>query len=93
MKNILICLLFFLGMAGCSKYEVYERNLNYMTAPVLAEEKALVGKDLDAARDVFSQAQASGNQERLKKAQEDLRDVQSKVKAIEKEERRRTRNW
>ena len=93
MKNILLLSLVLLCLAGCSKYEVYERNLNYMTAPVLAEEKILVAKDVEDAQAALAKAQATGNQELIKKAQGDLRDVSGKAKAIEKEERRRSRGW
>jgi len=78
------------GLAGCSKYEVYERNLQYMNAQTLAVEKEIVFKEYDAAQAEFNQAMSSGDTARIEKAKARYKEASTKYKDILWEERRRS---
>ncbi len=95
MKYILLALTLALalGFAGCSRFEVYERNLVYMTAPVFAAEKARVADQLALCQRELVQAEASGDAARIKKAKAAFADAQGQYKAVEWESRSRERSW
>jgi hypothetical protein len=92
MKYALMALALALCLAavGCAN-EVYERNLQYMTAPTYEAEKVIIAKRLDEAQAELSKAQASGDPERIKKATADFNVAKAKARSIDNEERRR--NW
>lgn len=78
---------------GCGKFEVYERNLHYMKGQTYQDEKALVAEQLNRAQANLAKAEASGDPERIKEAREVLKDATAKSRAVEAEERRRSRTW
>ena len=93
MKYILLALALTLAVASCSKYEVYERNLVYMTDPVFAAEKTRVS-DLVAQRQrELTQAEASGDSGRIKNARAAFTEAQGQYRGVESEARRRQRTW
>ncbi|MFZ5425578.1 MAG: hypothetical protein ACOZEN_01280 [Thermodesulfobacteriota bacterium] len=91
MKYLLFAMAVLLASAGCSKHEVYERNLQFMTQETFQAEKAVAAKQYQEAQNEFAQAQASGDKDRIAKAKSRFLDAQSKYKGIEWEERRRNR--
>ena len=93
MKHVFLALLLVLAATACGKYEVYGRNLQYMSPPVFSNERKLVDRELQDARTDLAKAQAAGNPEAVKKAQARLLDVQEKNRAIDAEEMRRARGW
>lgn len=93
MKHILLALILALAVAGCSKYEVYDRNLMYMTDPVFAVERSRVSELMAQRQRELIQAEASGDPERLKNARAAFTDAQGQYKGIESEARRRERHW
>jgi len=93
MRYLLIAMVIALASAGCSRYEVYERNLQYMTPETFQIEKDVVTKQYQKAQNDLAQAQASGDKARIADATREFKDVQSKYKSFEWEERRRNRNW
>ena len=95
MKYILLVLTLALalGFAGCSRYEVYERNLVYMNAPVFAAEKSRVADQLAQSQRELVQAEASGDPAWIKKAKAAYADAQGQYKAVEWENRSRERSW
>ena len=96
-KSILITLsvvlLLGLALAGCSKLEVYDRNLQYMTSTTFQAEKEALARDMEIAQAQLAQAQASGDAQRIKDAQSRVKDLESKARSIKWEERRRNRTW
>ena len=95
MKYILLALTLALalGAAGCSKYEVYERNLTYLADPMFNAEKARVTELLAQRQSELAKAEASGDPERLKKARAAYDEAQGHYRAAEGEDRRRHRSW
>lgn len=93
MKKILLASALLLVLAGCGKYEVYERNMHYLTSDTLQAEKAIVLERYEKARVALTRAEATGNFELIRPAEAEFKDVQLQLKAIESEERRRTRGW
>lgn len=92
MKYALMALALCLAAAGCAN-EVYERNLQYMTAPTYEAEKVIIAKRLEEAQADLAKAQASGDPEKIKKATADFKVAQAKARSIDNEERRRTRKY
>lgn len=90
---LVLALALALGAAGCSKYEVYERNLVYMAEPTFAAEKSRVSELLAQRQRELSQAETSGDPERLKKARAANAEAQGQYKGVEWEAKRRQRNW
>lgn len=93
MKLLFLAMAVLLLAAGCSKFEVYERNLQYMTMETYQSEKVLVAKQYQEAQLALAKAETSGNPEEIKKARSDFNDAKTKAKAVECEERRRNRIW
>lgn len=93
MKYYAFALLMLLALAGCSKYEVYERNMNYVTADTLQSEKAIVLQRVQKAQVELSRAQATNNFEIIRPAERELNDALQQLRVIEQEERRRARGW
>jgi len=93
MKYILLGMTVLLLAVGCSKFEVYERNLQYMTTETYQSEKVLVAKEYQEAQLALAKAETSGNPEVIKKARANFIDAKTKAKAIEWEDRRRSRTW
>ncbi len=91
MNRFLLAFALVLALAGCGKYEVYERNLQYMTMDTFQAEKAIVVQRYHEAEAKLSRAQASGNQESIKAATEEFKDAQKQMRTVDAEERRRTR--
>lgn len=88
-----LLLLLGLALAGCSKLEVYDRNLQYMTSTTFQAEKEALARDMEAAQAQLAQAQASGDPQRIKDAQARVKDLESKARSINWEDRRRNRTW
>ena len=94
MKRYFALLVFaVLFTAGCGKFEVYERNLQYMSTQTYQAEKTQVAEQVQKAQADLAKAEASGDPDRIKAAREALKDAMNKSKAIEAEERRRHRAW
>ena len=93
MKYALMALAVLLAAAGCSKYEVYERNLQYMNTETYQTEQGIVAKRLEEAQSDLTKAQASGNPEEIKKALAAFNDAKAKFKSVDDENRRRNRGW
>jgi len=93
MKSLVLAMTVLLLAAGCSKFEVYERNLQYMTMETYQSEKVLVDKQFQEAQLALAKAETSGNPEEIKKARSTFTDAKTKARAIEWEERRRNRTW
>lgn len=93
MKYLLLGISVLLLAVGCSKFEVYERNLQYMTMETYQSEKVLVGKEYQEAQLALAKAETSGNPEVIKKARATFNDAKAKARAIEWEDRRRNRTW
>jgi len=91
MKYMLFAIAVTMASMGCSKHEVYERNLQYMTAQTFQAEKAMAAKHLQEAQNSLAQAQTSSDPERIKKAQAAFIEADGRYKGIEFEERRRSR--
>ena len=82
-----------LAAAGCSQYEVYQRNLQYMNTETYQAEKSMTAKRLDEAQAALAKAEASGNPEEIKKARANFKDAKAQAMSVEAEDRRRSRNW
>lgn len=82
-----------LAAAGCGRYEVYERNLQYMNASTYQAEKATVAKQTEEAREALNKAETSGNPAEIRKARETYKEVMGRARAIEMEDHRRSRTW
>jgi len=82
-----------LAATGCSKFEVYEQNLHFMTGETYQTEKALVAKQLEQAQLNLAKAETSGDPEKIKAARTAFNEAKAKAKAVEWEERRRNRAW
>lgn len=93
MKKILLAFALLLVLAGCGKYEVYERNMHYVTSDTLQAEKAAVLDRYEKARGALARAEATGNFEVIRPAEAEFKDAQLQLRAIENEERRRSRGW
>lgn len=91
MKHVIVALAVLLLAAGCSKYEVYGRNLQYLTTETFEIEKNTVVKELDEANSELAAAQASGDQARIANANERYKLVYERAKVVNSEERRRNR--
>jgi len=93
MKHLLPVLVLLLALAGCSKYEIYERNMHYVTSDTLQAEKGIVVERYQKAQTALSKAEATGNFELIRPAQAEFQDAKQQLKVIEDEERRRARGW
>ncbi|WP_243438606.1 hypothetical protein [Fundidesulfovibrio soli] len=93
MKKILLASALLFVLAGCGKYEVYERNMHYVTSETLQAEKSAVTERYEKARAELTRAEATGNFEVIRPAEANFRDAQKQLKVIEDEERRRARGW
>ena len=93
MKSLFLVIAVLLVAAGCSKFEVYERNLQYMTMETYQSEKTLVSKQYQEAQLMLAKAETSGNPEEVEAARSTFADAKAKAKAVEWEERRRNRAW
>ncbi|WP_243312146.1 hypothetical protein [Fundidesulfovibrio agrisoli] len=93
MKKFLLASALLLVLAGCGKYEVYERNVHYLTSDTLQAEKANVTERYEKARAALIRAEATGNFELIRPAEAEFKDAQKQLKVIEDEERRRARGW
>jgi hypothetical protein len=82
-----------LVLAGCSKFEVYERNLVYLTDASLQEQRTAAMDRLEKAQLNLTQAQSSGDPARMKTAKAEYDEAFGRAKAVEMEERRRHRGW
>ena len=93
MKYVLVVFALLLMVGACSKFDVYEENLQFMTRDTLAAEKAMADKRVETARASLAQAEASGDSVRIKAARERLSDAMDQVKAVANEEHRRGHHW
>lgn len=93
MKYVLFALAVVFAASGCSKYEVYERNLQYMTMETFEAERSIAIKELEQAQSELAEAQASGDKARIAKATEKYKLAWEKAKSVNAEERRRNRPY
>lgn len=95
MRHLLVALAvgLVLAVAGCSKHEVLERNLVYMTDTEFQSQKAFAVERFAKAERELAMAQTSGDPVRLKAAKNEYSDAKGVLKAVEWEERRRNRTW
>lgn len=97
MKHVLhaifLALALALACAGCGKYEVYERNLVYMTQDTLVAERAVVEKRLETAQSALSSAEASGDDVRINQAKAEYKDAAQQKRILDSEIKRRARGW
>lgn len=95
MKHVLhaIFLALILVCAGCGKYEVYERNLVYMTQDTLIAERTALEKRLETAQAAMTQAESSGDSDRINKTKAEYKDLAQQKRIIDSEIKRRARGW
>lgn len=93
MRQALFALALVLALAGCSKYEVLGRNIQYTTPQLFEEEKADVTARYQRVQADLAKAEASGDAERIKQARADFKEVEAQYKVIQEEARRRQRGW
>jgi len=91
MKYVPVVLGILLLVAGCSKYGIYEENLQFMTAQTLAAEKAVTDRRLEEANRELAEAKASQDSKRIKMARSHLSDATEQSRAVAQEEHRRAR--
>lgn len=93
MKYAPLFLVLLLALGGCGKYEVYERNIHYITPEGLETEKALVQQRVQKAQIELSRATATGDFVQIRPAEREMQDAQQQLRIIETEERRRAHTW
>ncbi|GAB6037253.1 hypothetical protein JCM15519_18120 [Fundidesulfovibrio butyratiphilus] len=95
MKHVLYALFLALTLicAGCGKYEVYERNLVYMTQDTLIAERAALEKRLEAVQTELSQAEASDDSDRVVTVRKEYKTLAQQKRILDREFKRRARGW